>query len=183
MKNIKRTATRFGFIAAMLFALVAMVMPVTAATITATSNITGVITPTTSGTLAFAATLTGAAQTITPATNSVSLSATDSTSPDSGLNITLLATTFKSTSVTTDVLGAFGFTGGAQTTAAAGTVSAAGQIDTATALKVFSLTAAQDTSTTAAYGLTPTFNLLIPLAAKAHSDYTSTLTVAYAAGP
>jgi len=184
VKNIKRTATRFGFIAAMLFALVAMVMPVAAAdTIVASGTLTGALVGTTSGNLSFAATLTGVSQTLlAPGTGSidtVALNATDSTN-GTGFHITLAATPFASNGTPGDVLGAFSFTGGTLT--AGGTVGTAGALN-ATPLSVFVIAQANETSNATSNGLSPTFSLVIPAAAIAHADYHSTLTVAYATGP
>lgn len=181
MKNIKRTATRFGFIAAMLFALVATVMPVAADTITADGTLIGALVGTTTPGLAFTATLTGVSQTVTPTINTVALNATDSTN-GTGFHITLAATSFKSTGTPTDVLGAFTFTGGTLTTISGGTVGTAGALN-ATPLSVFAITQAQEISNATLHGISPTFSLVIPATAIAHSDYHSTLTVAYATGP
>ena len=181
MKNIKRTATRFGFIAAMLFALVATVMPVAAVNlpITATGNLTGVVTGSTSGALAFTATLNGTTQTVTPATDTVALSATDSTN-GTGFHILLAATSFASLVAPADVLGAFSFTGG---TAIGGGSIGTSSVLSATAITVSVVAQANETSNATQNGISPAFSLVIPGTAIAHNDYTSILTVAYATGP
>lgn len=185
MKNIKRTATRFGFIAAMVFALVATVMPVAAVNgpIGASGVATGSLTGSAGGSFNFAVTLSGVNQTgIATVGNTSFANAIDSTNTN-GFNISLSATSFVSTAAPADSLGTIVFTGGTTTTVGGGSVLAAGTALAAGALKVFTIANGNETSNSTSNGLNPTFTLSVPANTIAHTDYNSTLTASFVQGP